>query len=154
MFYLYLFLKLVKINQLKRLNLFTETMPVQYKITSMIKPGETGDEERIWFPRLTGSERIGLRQIAEILKQRSTASEADVYLVLMGLVDLLPELLLDGKTVKIDEFGTFRLHAKVTTEDSPDKVTSRNIRDLRISFLPDKGIKTALKRADFTKKKD
>jgi len=129
-------------------------MALQYKIISTIKRGQAEDNERIWFPRLTGSQKINLRQVAEILNQRSTASEADIYLVLMGLVDLLPELLLDGNTVKIDEFGSFRLHAKVSTEDSPDKVTSRNINDLRISFLPDKRIKQALKRADFTKKKE
>ena len=129
-------------------------MALQYKIISMIKRGNTENEQRIWFPRLTGSRKINLRQVAEILKQRSTASEADIYLVLIGLVDLLPELLLDGNTVKIDEFGSFRLHAKVSTENSPDKVTSRNINDLRISFLPDKRIKQALKRADFKKKKE
>ncbi|GET29217.1 HU family DNA-binding protein [Prolixibacter sp. SD074] len=129
-------------------------MALQYKVISTIKRGQAEANERIWSPKLTGSRKINLRQVAEILTQRSTASEADVHLVLMGLVDLLPELLLDGNTVKIDEFGSFRLHAKVTTEGTPDKVTSRNIRDLRISFLPDKRIKTALKRAVFKKKRE
>lgn len=129
-------------------------MALQYKITSMVKQNSAGEEERIYFPRLTGSERINLRKIADMMHQRSSATSSDIYLVLMGLVDLLPQLLLDGKTIKIDEFGSFRLHAKVSTEDTPDKVTSRNINDLRISFLPDKRIKQALKRADFTKKRE
>ena len=129
-------------------------MALQYKIISTIKRGQAEDNERIWFPKLTGSRKVELQQVAQILEKRSTASEADIQVVLTGLANLIPELLLNGNTVKIDNFGSFRLHAKVTTEDSPDKVTALNINDLRISFLPDKRIKTALKRADFTKKKD
>ncbi|GET24626.1 HU family DNA-binding protein [Prolixibacter sp. NT017] len=129
-------------------------MALQYKIISTVKRGAAEDNVRIWFPKLTGSRKIELQQVAEIMEKRSTASEADIQVVITGLVNLIPELLLDGNTVKIDNFGSFRLHAKVSTEDSPDKVTSRNINDLRISFLPDKRIKQALKRANFKKKKE
>jgi len=120
-------------------------MALKYKIASTKKPGQGKEGEQIWFPKLTGTSQADLNQIAQILAQRSSASQADVYLIVMGLVDLIPELLSEGKTVKLDNLGTFRLHARVETASSPNEVTVHKIKELRMSFLPDKRIKQALK---------
>ncbi len=122
-------------------------MALKYKIISTFRPGEGKDGSRIWFPKISGSGQADLREIANILHKRSTASEADVFLIVKGLVDLIPELLADGRTVKLDELGTFRVHAKVRTSDSPDSVTVKNIEQLRVSFRPDKWMKNVLKNA-------
>lgn len=128
-------------------------MALQYKIVSTYRPGEGKSGQQLWFPKLSGSEQITLREVARILQSWSTASEADVYLIVKGLVTLIPRLLTDGKTVKLDELGTFRLHARVNTSDSPEAVTAKNIRELRISFRPDKQIKKQLKNVNFEKVK-
>lgn len=120
-------------------------MALKYKVVSTYRPGEGKDGKQLWFPRITGSSQINLREIAKILHKRSTASESDVYLIVKGLVDLIPELLADGYTVKLDELGTFRLHAKVSTSDSPKLVSVKNINQLRISFRPDNYIKDELR---------
>jgi predicted histone-like DNA-binding protein len=124
-------------------------MLLNYKIVSTFRPGEGKTGRKLWFPKLTGSSQINLREIAEILGKRSTASGADLYLIIKGLVDLIPELLTQGKTVRLDELGTFRLHARVTVRDSAQEVSAKNIRELRISFIPDKGIKDKLKNVEF-----
>jgi predicted histone-like DNA-binding protein len=120
-------------------------MTLKYKVVSTFSPGEGKEGKQIWFPKITGSSQINLSEIAKILHKRSTASESDVYLIVKGLVDLIPELLADGYTVKLDELGIFRLHAKVTTSDSPESVSVRNINKLRLSFRPDNAIKSELK---------
>jgi predicted histone-like DNA-binding protein len=119
-------------------------MALKYKVISTYKPGEGKQGEQIWFPKLTGSSQVTLADMAQILAERSTASEADVYLIMVGMMGLIPELLGEGKTIKIENFGTFRLHAKVKTESSPEKITVRNIKELRLSFRPDKEIKRAI----------
>ncbi|HEX3008599.1 MAG TPA: HU family DNA-binding protein [Bacteroidales bacterium] len=119
-------------------------MSLKYKVISTYKPGEGKQGEQIWFPKLTGSSQVTLADMAQILAERSTASEADVYLIMVGMMGLIPELLGEGKTIKIENFGTFRLHAKVKTESSPEKITVRNIKELRLSFRPDKEIKKAI----------
>jgi len=116
-------------------------MALQYKIVSTFKPGSGKAGEKLWFPKITGSTQINLREIAKMLHKRSTASESDVYLIVKGLVDLIPELLADGYTVKLDELGTFRLHAKVNTTSAPETVSAKNITKLRLSFRPDNYIK-------------
>ncbi len=119
-------------------------MALKYKIVSTFQPGEGKNGRQLWFPRLTGSTQQNLWDIAEILQHRSTASKADVYLIVKGLVDLIPELLAKGHTIKLDELGTFSLHASVKTADSPSEVTVRNIKELRLSFRPDNRIKREL----------
>jgi len=116
-------------------------MALKYKVVSTFSPGEGKEGKQLWFPKITGSSQINLREIAKILHKRSTASESDVYLIVKGLVDLIPELLANGYTVKLDELGTFRLHAKVSTSGSPESVSVKNINKLRLSFRPDNLIK-------------
>ncbi|HEY9114820.1 MAG TPA: HU family DNA-binding protein, partial [Bacteroidales bacterium] len=108
-------------------------MALYYKTTSTTVPGEGKDGRKIWFPKLTNSNQIGLEEIAGILQQRSTASKSDVYLIVKGLVDLIPELLAEGYTLKLNELGTFRLHARVHTSDAPEKVSVKNIKELRLA---------------------
>ena len=120
-------------------------MSLCYKVTSTFRPGEGKAGKRIWFPKLTGSSQINLHEVAKILQKRSSANESDVYLIVKGLVQLIPELLTEGYTVKLDELGTFRLHAKVETNEDPKKVSVRNIKELRLSFRPDNRIKEELK---------
>ncbi len=61
-----------------------------------------------------------------MLEKRTTASGADLALIIKALVDLIPELLADGKTVKLNELGIFCLHAKVTTSEAPELVTAKH----------------------------
>ncbi len=126
-------------------------MTIQYKVISTFKPGAGKEGEKIYFPRLTGSTPANLEEMAGLLAQRTSASRGDVYLVLTGLAELIPELLSQGKTVRIDRLGSFALHAKVLTSDSPEEVSYRNIKELRLRFKADKEIKKMLKRISFKK---
>jgi len=132
---------------------FAKTMALTYKVVSTTKPGQGHDGEQIWFPKLTGSSKVDLWEVARILAKRSTASEADVFLVITGLVSLVPELLLQGKTVKLDNLGSFRLHARVKTSPVREEVSAKNIREIRLSFKPDNRIKEALHGAEITPEK-
>ncbi|HEY9116117.1 MAG TPA: hypothetical protein VIN10_15575, partial [Bacteroidales bacterium] len=59
---------------------------------------------------------------------------------------LIPELLAEGYTLKLNELGTFRLHARVHTSDAPEKVSVKNIKELRLAFRADNGLKKELKK--------
>lgn len=124
-------------------------MTVRYKITSTSKPGAGKEGEKVYFPRLTGSSPIRLDEIAGILAERSSASRGDVHQVLLDFAQLIPELMAHGKSILIDEFGSFQLHARVSTADSPEKISFRNIEEIRMSFRPDRKIKEKLKRIKF-----
>ena len=126
-------------------------MSVKYKVISTITPASGKENKRYYFPRITGSSKINLRQISRIIEKRSTASEADVTLVLTSLTNLIPELLAQGNTINLGEFGSFRLHAKTKSADSPENVTDKNIKELNIKFRPGNRLKEAIKKVKFEK---
>jgi predicted histone-like DNA-binding protein len=126
-------------------------MGIKYKIMSTRQPGAGKDGKEISFPKLTGTQQMDLRNVARTLAERTTLSEADVYAVVVGLTDLIPEMLSQGYTIKLDRLGTFRLHARVTPSDHPDKVTVRNIKEFTLSFRPDNEVKKALQSTVATK---
>ncbi len=128
-------------------------MPLKYKVVSTVKPYSADKNNRIYFPRLCGENQVDLDYIVKMLTIRSTASPGDVYLVIQGLVELIPELLADGHTVKLNDLGIFRLHARSVSSLSPDKVSRKNIKQLHLSFIPDKGIRKKLEEIDITKVK-
>jgi predicted histone-like DNA-binding protein len=97
--------------------------------------------------------KMNLRDVSKILAQRSSLSEGDVYAVVVGLVNLIPEMLMNGYTIKLDGLGSFRLHAKVDTSERPEDVNVRHIKELRISFRPDNEMKNNLSLHGITKAK-
>lgn len=129
-------------------------MALKYKIASTYKPGEGKNGEKIFFPKLTGTSQVNIAEVAKRLAARSTASEGDVYLVIMDLVDLIPDLLAEGKTIKLDRLGTFRLHARVQTSNTSDKITVRDIKEIRLNFKPDNEMKNVLQTIDIEKDSD
>lgn len=128
-------------------------MELKYKVVSTFKPGEGREGTQIWFPKLTGSSPVDLLELGEILAERSTVSPGDVYTVIIGLMGLIPELLLQGNTIKMDRLGSFRLHARVETSESPEQVSARNIKELRLSFKPSGFIKDKLRMAKIVPEK-
>lgn len=128
-------------------------MSVYYTVKSK-RPGLSKGEKPKYYPVVTGRRVANLREVCEDIASRSSLHQADVMAVVHSFIDLVPELLQDGKTVRLDGFGTFNLHASGVGKENPDKVTSRDITGVRMSFLPDKRIKNLLlKTTKFVKKR-
>ena len=128
-------------------------MGLKYRIVQSSMQSDTGKKKPQWYPQLTGSQKIDLNEVAGILSKQTTASKGDVYLVVTALTDLIPELLMDGNTVHLGKLGSFRLWAKATPAEDPEKTSYRNIKELRVAFIPAKEIKKKLKNARFRKVK-
>lgn len=126
-------------------------MSVSYKVVSKKPGGIAGENAPKYYPMVTSREMANLNEVCERIAERSTFSRADVVGVVQSLIDLLPELLLDGKNVRLDGFGIFSIHASGQGKDQPEEVTARDITKLKMSFLPDKQIKKKLKEATFVK---
>ena len=124
-------------------------MGLKYKVISTTKGGVGTKGQKMYYPILTGTEQIGIQEVADILEKRSSMTGADIRLVLYGLLDLIPELLAKGNTVNLQDFGTFRLQAKTAVANSPEEVSEKNIYKVRIGFIPGKLMKNNLKNLSF-----
>ena len=98
-------------------------------------------KEKKWYasPRLTGSR--DLKSLSKDLSEVSSLSAGDVYNVIVNLIDLLPKWLMEGNSVKLDGFGSFRLSFTSTGEVLKEDVNANSIKDIHVIFEADVAIK-------------
>ena len=128
-------------------------MSISYKATVKRPKGLPVEQEEAYYPVITDREVINLNQVCELIGKRSSMSRADVKGVVHALIDLIPELLLQGRSVRLDELGMFIVHASGQGKPTAAAVTSKDIKALKMVFRPSKEIKMELKKAKFTKVK-
>jgi len=75
------------------------------------------------------------------LAEVSSLSAGDVQNVIVNLIDQLPKWLMEGNSVKLDGFGSFRLSFTSTGEALKENVTADSIDDIHIIFDADVAIK-------------
>jgi predicted histone-like DNA-binding protein len=124
-------------------------MTLQYKAMGRTQAGIKGGGEKRYYAVATNRNLVDLNQVAEILSDRSTLSKADVFAVLIGLSDLIPELIMKGCSVKLDKVGIISAELQSIGKDTPEEVNRACIKELRLHFLPDKEIKQALRNCTF-----
>lgn len=128
-------------------------MTVKYKLIKQASPGVKGGGDYKYYVRACEREKVQLDEIARILSQRSSLSRSDIVATLIGFVDLIPELLLDNRSVELDELGIFSLHMKSIPSDTPRVDSFRLIKSVQIGFRPSVKLKKAVRNPQFEKSK-
>tara|TARA_R110000868_G_scaffold410693_5_gene699835 strand:+ start:12443 stop:12829 length:387 start_codon:yes stop_codon:yes gene_type:complete len=126
-------------------------MAIKYKVVSKRPGGMAGENEAKYYPVLTGREITDLNEVCSIIAKRSTFSGADVVGVVQSFIELVPELLMNGNSVRLDGFGIFSIHASGNGKERHEDVSAQDITKLKLSFLPDKKIKKRLENTKFMK---
>ncbi len=92
-----------------------------------------------WYPRSVTVGTLTTADVAERLSRMSTVTRGDVYAVLLGLGEVMGEMLAMGSSVKLDGLGTFYLVGKATGAgvDTPQEVSPRQFRKLSVAFIPE-----------------
>ena len=127
-------------------------MTLTYKVVSKrntISP----EGERLYYPALTDRKLADLRMVMDEIHRSSSVNPADVLAVMEGFRITMLHLLKAGYNVKIDELGTFSLHASSKGKADPSQVNHRDISKLSLSFLPSKEIKHQINQFKVRKKK-
>ena len=83
-----------------------------------------------WYPRSFTAGTYGTKYVAERLSEMSTVSKGDTYAVLMGLGEVLGDMMEMGNTVKLDGLGTFYLVGNANGQgvDTPEEVSPEQFR--------------------------
>jgi predicted histone-like DNA-binding protein len=103
-------------------------------------------KEKKWYasPKLTGKRT--LKDLSQDLSEVSSLSAGDVHNVIINLIDQLPKWLMEGDSVKLDGFGSFRLSFSSTGVATKEEVSANNIKDIYILFEPDEEIKERVRK--------
>lgn len=93
----------------------------------------------VYYPRaITIGTAINTDQIAETLADRSTVTKTDVKAVLTEMADVMSQYMAQGKSVKLDGLGSFRLGLStkgVKNEEDFDFQTQ--LQHIKVNFTPE-----------------
>jgi len=103
-------------------------------------------KEKKWYasPKLTGKRT--LKDLSKDLAGVSSLSAGDVLNVITNMVSELPKWLMEGDSVKLDGFGSFRLSFSSDGAATKEEVTAGSITDIRVIFEPDDAIKELIQK--------
>ena len=125
-------------------------MTVKYSVTPRKDP-RNQDSPAKYYVTVKSQSRAGIQAVARDINKMSTVSSVDTIGVLEAFMNIVPDMLADGKIVELGDFGSFRVSASSEGADTPEEVTSRNITNVRIIFLPGRRLKNLLSGIGFEK---
>lgn len=93
----------------------------------------------VYYPRaITMGTPVDTNQIADALADRSTVTRTDVKAVLSEMADVMSQYMAQGKSVKLEGLGSFRLGLTtkgVKAEDDFD--FSKQLQRVKVNFTPE-----------------
>ena len=94
----------------------------------------------VYYPvAVTVGKPVETKEVAERLSQISTVSRSDVAAVLGDLPAVLADLMKQGKSVRLEGLGTFRLTLDtVGVENEADFDLQKQLKAVRVQFTPAK----------------
>jgi predicted histone-like DNA-binding protein len=126
-------------------------MAIQYKVISKRNP-QNPDAEPKYYAIVVQGKTYDLRKLAKELAARSTtASEGDVFSVLIGLRDLMREHFDRSERVLFDGIGTFDIALSSEGAELPEKFHQGLIKKARLNFRPDAEMKGFIRNLKYVK---
>ena len=123
-------------------------MAVQFKMIPKQNNLATPPEVK-YYPCVICKGDENLQSLAKIIATRSTISKADCYGVIMALSDAIGEALCEGKIVRIESLGTFKLGVMGSAADSSEPLGKSNIKGAKILYKPSIDLKSKIKEVTF-----
>lgn len=95
-------------------------------------------ETGVYYPQaVTVGTPVETKEVAERLAQISTVSKSDVAAVLGDLSGVLADFMKQGKSVRLDGLGTFRLTLDTTgVKEEKDFNFDKQVKAVRVQFTP------------------
>lgn len=95
-------------------------------------------ETGVYYPQaVTVGNPVETKEVAERLAQISTVSKSDVAAVLGDLAGVLADFMKQGKSVRLDGLGTFRLTLDTTgVKEEKDFDFNKQVKAVRVQFTP------------------
>lgn len=97
------------------------------------------------YPRMTDSETVNMISLCEKVAKHSTVTKGTVKSVICDMVDIFAKLLYEGKTIDLEDLGTFRLSIGTNTYVTSNMPYNKRPVMIRgINFQPSKTLMDAI----------
>ena len=121
---------------------------IKYKLKEQVNPQNITAPNK-YVPVKQKQETLTLRDFAKRISRESTVSSMDAMAVLEGLLQIIPDEILNGKIVKLGDFGTFRSTISAETVDAPENFHVSKIKGLNVRFRPAKEFQKQITNIDY-----
>ena len=92
-----------------------------------------------WYARAVPMAMVNTRQLAEIMQRNCTVKKSDILAVLDELVETMRDQMQDGKRVKLDGFGSFKIGLNSKGARTAKSFTVQDhIEGMHIVFTPER----------------
>ena len=90
-----------------------------------------------YYMRAVITNTVDTDTVATRIQQNASVKKSDVLAVLAELSEVIHEYLIDGKAVKLDGIGTFKVAISSEGSVSASEATSAKIKNERVNFMPE-----------------
>lgn len=108
---------------------------INYKIINKVNPQDVTAVQKFYAVK-QAQEVLTLRDFGKRISRESTVSMMDTMAVLEGLLQIIPDEIVNGKIIKLGDFGTFRTTLSAEGAATEEEFTVANIKKLNIRFRP------------------
>ncbi len=124
-------------------------MSVAYKI---VPKKQSAAGEVAWHSVIVNQGIVGKRELAQRIAARSILGAPEVMAVLEALIETIPELMREGKILKLEGLGSFQLYARSQGASSPDAFDEQLMKRPRLHFQPSQLIRQELELIEWERK--
>ncbi len=131
-------------------------MSIQYRAIRRAEPGGrtpgvAGGGQHKYYAGIVREREVSLRKIVNQISSRSTVTTADAFAVIENFLTLLPEHLLEGRTVNLGQFGRFKMYLRSRGHETPEQVSIFSIKGTKMAFIPSQDLKDGMAAIKFSK---
>lgn len=123
-------------------------MAIPFSVVARPNPADRTLPARFFGNARTDGE-LSVRQLANRISSRSTLSTIDVLAVLEAFLQTVPEEQLNGRIIRLGEFGSLRVLVQSEGSDTAEDFCSSLITQARVRFRAGKLIRESLDTATF-----
>ena len=123
-------------------------MSIFLKAVQRINPSEP-DEPKKWYPVQYTTKRVDESEVAMLIADETTLNPMEAAMAIRQLRKVVQRLLLDGKSVKLGDWGTFNITLNTEGTERKEDLTAHNVKRVNINFQPADEMKAAMQKADF-----
>ncbi len=121
-----------------------------YTTTQRENPLDRSQKKFYAAPSYT--EDVALRKVAQDISKTCTLTPADISAVLESFLDILPGYMEEGHSIKMGDFGRFRLSFSSLGHELEKDVSTTDIKNARILFVPSSELKIRLDSISYSKR--
>lgn len=123
---------------------------INYLITAKVNPRDLLAERKFYAVKRPQGE-VNVRELARRISRETMLSTVETTAVIEALLLSVPEILLEGKVVRLGELGTFRLSLSSQGAESLETFSPNLISRPKVSFRPGKEFSDKMKQAKYSK---